>query len=209
LGKPDFEQARRYALTRLERELSPRFYYHSLAHTRDDVVAAVERLAQMEGVQGSDWIILLTAAYYHDIGFCLLDTSRYQENQHEALSFQIAAQALPSFGYTPEQVETIQGIIMATQIPQKPQTLLEAVMADADLDQLGREDFWERSQALREEQAAFGMTYTELEWYRSQETFLSSHRYFTRAARGLRNAQKRRNLLEVRRRLKRLEAQPG
>src|SRR5688500_819275 len=35
--QPDYEAALRYALDRLERELSPNLFYHSLQHTRDDV----------------------------------------------------------------------------------------------------------------------------------------------------------------------------
>lgn len=40
MGQPDFEQAVQYALGRLERELSLKLCYHSLEHTRDDVVPA-------------------------------------------------------------------------------------------------------------------------------------------------------------------------
>jgi predicted metal-dependent HD superfamily phosphohydrolase len=196
-----FEQAWQYALDRLERELSPKFHYHSLPHTRDDVVEAVKRLALLEGIQGQDWSLLLTAAYYHDTGFCLLEEARYQDNQHESLSIELAAQALPGFGFSQAQIQIIAGIIRATHLPQNPQTLLEAIMADADLDPLGRVDFWERSGALREEQAAFGLIFTDLEWYRLQDGFLTTHRYFTQAARGFRDAQKKNNLDDVRRRL--------
>jgi len=201
----DFERARQYALGQLERELSSRLVYHSLIHTRDDVVKAVERLAAMEGVRGEDWTILLTAAYYHDVGFVLLGDDQYQGNQHEALSYEFAAQVLPKYGYRFERIQVIRGIILATCLPQTPRTLLEEIMADADLDSLGREDFWERASALRAEQAAFGTTYTELEWYRGQKEFLGNHVYFTRAARRLRDAQKERNLAEVIQRLEILE----
>src|SRR5690242_17751567 len=50
--QPDFARAHAYALARLERELSPALCYHSVAHTRDDVVVAAERLAALEGVDG-------------------------------------------------------------------------------------------------------------------------------------------------------------
>ena len=47
MDQPDFKRARQYALERLERELPPTLIYHSLAHTRDDVVPAAERLAAL------------------------------------------------------------------------------------------------------------------------------------------------------------------
>ena len=48
---PDFEAAARYALERLDRDLSPKFVYHSSWHTRSDVLPAAERLAKLEGLE--------------------------------------------------------------------------------------------------------------------------------------------------------------
>lgn len=188
MGIPDFEQARRYALRRLERELSPKLTYHNLEHTRDDVVPATERLADWEKIGRADLLLLSTAAYYHDIGFVL------QRVEHEAASSRLAAQILPGFGYGPEQIQIIHGLIMATRLPQTPHTLLEQMIVDADLDSLGRGDFLERSHALRDELGAFGQPIGLDEWYRRQLEFLQSHRYFTAAARALRDDQKTRNI---------------
>ena len=185
---PNFECARRYALNRLSRELSPSLFYHSLPHTRDDVAPAVERLAALDGVDGAALLLLRTAAYYHDIGFVM------QRDGHEAVGARIAAAALPRFGYTPEQIGQISGMILATKLPQSPQNRLEELLADADLDNLGREDFLARNQALRAELAAFGSTSADEQWYSAQLVFLTSHHYWTVAARGLRDAQKQRNI---------------
>jgi predicted metal-dependent HD superfamily phosphohydrolase len=209
MKKVEFKKACQYALERLERELSPKLRYHSLAHTRDDVVKAVERLAEMEGIRGMDWTILLTATYYHDIGYVLLEEDQYQRNHHEDLSIDVAVQILPEFGYAPEHIQEIQDIILATRLPQNPHTLLEQIIADADLDSLGREDFWAKSQTVRDEQAEFGIIYTDLEWYRNQKEFVGGHVYFTRSARRLRDAQKARNLAEVVGRLECLEKSAG
>jgi uncharacterized protein len=184
----DFAGARQYALQRLERELSPMLSYHSVEHTRDDVLPASKRLAELEGVQGEALCLLLTAAWYHDIGF----VEQYADN--EEIAARIAAQALPSFGYSLEHIQVIHGIIMATKLPQSPQTLLERVMADADLDLLGRDDYMALNQALRDEMAALGTPSSDEQWYRSQLRFLQSHRYFTASARALRDAGKQRNI---------------
>ncbi len=45
-----FEQAQHYARRRLERELSPGLTYHSLEHTRQDVVPAAQVFAAGEGI---------------------------------------------------------------------------------------------------------------------------------------------------------------
>lgn len=186
-----YERAKRYALRRLERELPPVLTYHCLQHTRDDVVPAAQRLAALEGVEGEQLLLLLTAAYYHDIGFVK------QCADHEAMSVQIAAKVLPRFGVSPAEIEVISGIIMATRLPQSPSTLLEEIMVDADLDVLGRDDFWPLNRVLRAEMAALGQSMTDEEWYSSQLEFVQTHHYFTAAARTLRNHRKQRNLEEL------------
>jgi len=188
VSTPDFEQARRYALARLSSELSPFLYYHSLSHTRDFAAPAAERLADMESLVDGDKLLLMTAVYFHDLGYL------EQIAGHERISARIAAEALPSFGYSAEQVEVIKGIILATQLPQRPRTLLDEIMADADLDTLGREDFLEQSRELRLELAALGNVHSDVSWYRSQLEFLRSHHYFTASQRLLRDDQKKKNI---------------
>jgi uncharacterized protein len=201
MRQSNFEQARTYALQRLQRELPPALTYHSLAHTRDDVAPATLRLAAAAGVAGEQRILLHTAAYYHDIGFVL------QRIDHEAIGAQIAAEVLPDFGYSPEQIDLIHGMIMATKLPQSPRTILEQLMADADLDALGRTDFIIRNQALRDELAAFGAHWDDLAWAREQLWFVGSHEYWTDAARQVRGEQKRRNIELIREMIERCELQ--
>ncbi len=191
MPEPDHEGARQLALDRLARELSPALRYHSLAHTRDDVVVAAERLAELEGLPGADRQLLLTAAYFHDIGYVK------QRDGHEAAGVAIIRQVLPGFGFDDEQVEVISRLILATRVPQTPRTLAEQILTDADLDVLGREDLWTRHLDLRAEREAFGSVVTDDEWYRGQVEFMRRHRYFTASARRLRDAAKRANLVRM------------
>ena len=188
MTQPDFEQAKRYALARLESELSPNLVYHSIRHTRDEVLPAAEQFAALEGVAADDQRLLSTAAMYHDLGFI----EQYAVN--EVIAIRIAAEALPRFGYTPEQIQVINGIILATRLPQTPLTRLEEIMADADLDTLGRAEFVVRNLDLRQELTAYGRPVTDAAWYAAQLKFLHAHHYFTTAARQLRSAQKQRNI---------------
>ncbi|MDX1995516.1 MAG: HD domain-containing protein [bacterium] len=188
MTKPDFERASAYAHTRLSRELAPTLLFHSLAHTADDVVPAVERFAAEEGVAGHDLLLLRTAGWFHDLGYVR------QRAEHEALSAEIAAEVLPAMGYSAVDVEAIRGMIMATRIPQTPHNLLEQLLADADLNVLGQPDFLVKNQALRDELAAENVTYSDTEWYGGQLKFISQHRYFTRAAQQLNDARKARNV---------------
>ena len=100
---------------------------------------------------------------------------------------------LPRFGYGSEQIAAIRGMIMATRLPQSPGTLLEQIMADADLDLLGCDEFIPRNHDLRAEMAASGQTMGDHEWLSGQLDFLRSHVYFTASATALRSKGKLRN----------------
>jgi uncharacterized protein len=195
-----FEQARRYAIKRLEHELSPALLYHGIAHTRDDVVPAVERLAGMEGIHGESLYLLLTAAWFHEIGYV------EQAVHHELIGARIAMQVLPVFGYRQSEVETVRWAILATALPQSPASLLEEILVDADLDVLGREDFMQRNKDLRCELALLGKEFTDEEWYTRQLKFVEEHQYFTASARSTRNTQKSLNIAKLTKMLKELQS---
>jgi len=191
------------ALDRLEHELPPHLCYHSLRHTRDDVALAVERLAEMEGIDGRPLQLLRTAAAYHDIGF----VEQYAD--HEARSVHIATETLPHFGFGSEDIRAVTGMIWATKLPQQPRTVLEELLADADLDSLGRDDFFATSLSLRAEMAARGQLIDHARWFARQISFLRSHRYWTPSARSLRDPQKQRNVEVLSVRLAVLQPQPN
>ena len=187
-----FEQARQYAENRLKQELSPNLVYHRVEHTRAEVVPAVRTLAGMEGVHGESLYLLLTAAWFHDLGYV------EQAMNHELISARLAVQVLPTFGYTEDQVEIVRRAILATALPQSPRNRLEEILADADLDVLGREEFMQRNGDLRRELAFLGKIFSDEEWCVEQLKFLEGHTYFTASARSLRNAQKIINIAELR-----------
>jgi uncharacterized protein len=193
---PDYEGAKRHALERLANELAPELSYHSVRHTRDEVLPAVERLAAMEGITGDDLMLLQTAAVYHDIGF----VEKYSDN--EPVAVRIASEVLPRFRYNPAQIEVIVGIIMATKLPQSPTNRLEEIIADADLDIFGSDDFTRRNEQLRAELAAIGVMSSDEEWYRGQLEFMKGHSYFTSSARALLQDKKQRNIQIMEERLR-------
>jgi uncharacterized protein len=191
----NLEQVKQYALQRLGKELSPGLYYHGLSHTTEDVVLAVEKFAKGEGIKGESLDLLLTAAWFHDLGFI------EARADHEAVGARIASEVLPGFGYSEEQIQTVKGIIMATVVPQSPKTILEEIMADADLDVLGRDDFMVRNNNLRRELAFFGQEFTDTQWFSGQLKFLESHTYFTTTARTLRDAGQVENVAKLKKKL--------
>jgi hypothetical protein len=97
---------------------------------------------------------------------------------------------LPKYNYSPEQIERICSIIMATKLPPKPMNLLENIICDSDLDYLGRSDFIAVSNTLYEELKAHSKMGSLNDWNKIQVKFISGHQYFTETARSLREVNK-------------------
>lgn len=152
---------------------------------------AALRLAELEGISDYEKQLLLTAVVFHDSGFI------YQTKDHEERGCAIVREVLPQFNYNPEEIERICGMIMSTKIPQKPNNLLEEIICDADLDYLGREDFWEIGNHLYQELSVYGILSNEQEWNNLQLRFLNSHHYFTQSAIQLRQATKQAHLKKI------------
>lgn len=185
-----FREAKKFILTKLKKELPRHLSYHSVEHIKD-VYDSAKKLAKKEKVAGDDLVLLLTAALFHDSGF-LID-----QKDHEKLSCDVARKHLPDYGYKADDIERICGMIMATRIPQRPHNLLEQIICDADLDYLGRDDFFTIGDKLFAELNMYGMINTEDEWNRLQAGFLEKHHYFTATALKLRKEKKDQNLAIV------------
>lgn len=185
-----FEAVRKFIIKKLKTELPSHLFYHSVGHI-NDVYTAAEKLAEGENIEGKNLTLLLTAVLFHDSGFTI------QQKDHEEISCQIAKQYLPSFEYIEPDIVTICGMIMATKVPQKPQNHLEQIICDADLDYLGREDFYDIGNKLYSELSLYGMIQNEVEWNRLQVRFLEGHHYFTKTAIRLRQSGKDAHLLAI------------
>jgi uncharacterized protein len=185
-----FKQAGEFIIGKLRTELPACLSYHNADHTLD-VYQAAKHLGEQEGLTGREMTLLLTAAWYHDSGFLQATAN------HENISCQIAAEALPAFGYTADDIKTISEIIMATRLPQSPKSHLGEILADADLDYLGRDDFFSISDKLFDELTCTSKIHSKAEWNRVQVEFLQQHQYFTKSARHERQAKKEHILQQI------------
>lgn len=177
----NYDSVEKMMLEKLRKDLPEHLTYHSVHHIIDVRDAAIA-LAEQEGIAGEEMVVLKTAALFHDSGFI------FGAKGHEEKSCEIARQYLPEYGYDAPQIEQICGMIMATKLPQSPKNRLEEILADADLDYLGRDDFFSIGNGLYEELAIIGIINNEDDWNRLQLKFLESHHYFTATA--IKNRQK-------------------
>ncbi len=186
----NFEESRLYVIDRLQSELRPNLYYHCLNHTLDVLESAI-RLAKMEMIGEHEMMLIKTAALYHDAGML------YAYDGHEEASVRLANSVLPGFGFSEKDISIINGMIRATRLPQTPNNKLEQILCDADLDYLGRDDFFMISHRLKLEWHERGQAQVLRDWYHGQIDFLSNHFYFTDSAKKLRRQKKIDNLNEI------------
>jgi uncharacterized protein len=184
-------------ITRLRLELDPRYTYHSVEHTLD-VIEAAERIGHAEGLSNAELQLVKLAASYHDSGF-LINDSIHEEHGCELFRKDVGTLCSPA------ETDLICGMIMATKIPQKPQNKLERILGDADLDYLGRADFYPIADSLFEEFKFRGVVKDELGWMELQVGFFESHHYWTDYSKHERAAQKAARLKELKERLVDLE----
>ena len=182
-GLIQFTDIQEVILDKLEKELPAYLFYHNVKHTVD-VVTEVELIGWGEGCTDEEILLLKTAGLFHDAGH----TIAY--DNHEFYGTSLAREILPKYNYSPENIEQICSLIMATKLPPKPANLLDSIICDSDLDYLGRSDFIPVSNTLYEELKAQNKMGSLNDWNRIQVKFITGHQYFTNTARSLREVNK-------------------
>jgi predicted metal-dependent HD superfamily phosphohydrolase len=167
------KDASRYIKNRFRKKAKVEFKYHNLSHTKK-VVKAAEKISRKYDLSKNDVIILLVSAWFHDIGF--LDAPQ----QHEERGAQLVEKFLQSERVPKEFFPLFKDTILSTRMPQKPSTLIQEILCDADLYHLGTSDFFRNSKSLRKEsQYIKGVAIDKIEWLSANIKLLKSHYYFT------------------------------
>lgn len=181
-------------------ELPEGIKYHDANHTlhpTKGVVASANRIAISENISERDRELLITAAYFHDTGYI----REYEKN--EPIAARMAGRILKLIGYKPNEVVKVQEMILSTDLERKPKTHVEKILCDADLDHLGREDFFKFDGKLREGRRVKGIDVSdEAKWYKGTLEFIKTHQYYTESQKKLREKGKQKN---IKRLLKKLE----
>ncbi|MBP6313420.1 MAG: HD domain-containing protein [Flavobacteriales bacterium] len=187
----DQPAAEMYILSKLRYGLPKERTYHNFSHTLD-VYRSCVAIAMSENIDGEDLDLLRTAALYHDSGFMI------GHHEHEKAGCDLAREALPQFGYTEEMIERVCSMVMATKLPPKPTDHFGEILCDADLDYLGRSDFFRIGTTLFWEFLHDGIVNNEREWNELQERFLGTHTYFTAVSQKVREPVKQQHLQRIR-----------
>ena len=166
--------------------------YHNLDHTRGVVKAAMQ-IADHSQLNERDFFIVITAAWFHDVGYF------HGVENHEKKGAEIAQDFLYRLDVDKETIQTICDCILATTLPQKAQTKLEEIVCDADLFHLGTDDFLEKNKLIRKEmESRKGHSISKNEWRKSTIQFLINHHYYTDYCQLLLNEKKKEHIERLR-----------
>ena len=184
-------------------ELPDGIKFHDANHTlhpKRGVVAIADRIAKSEKISEHDRELLIAAAYFHDTGYI----REYRKN--EPIAARMASRVLKLIGYTPDEIKTVQKMILATDLQCEPQTHLEKILCDADLDNLGREDFFKLDAKLREGRRSRGIDVSDdARWYKETLEIVKNHQYYTESQKKLREKGKQENIRALLKKLENIE----
>jgi predicted metal-dependent HD superfamily phosphohydrolase len=163
--------------------LMPKLQFHNWKHSLQ-VYKAATRIGKAENVDEHKLYLVKTAALLHDVLF--LPKDKYCEERSAKTSEYI----LQNLNYSEQDISEVKTLILATKVPQKPEGLLQQVLCDADLDNLGRPDFFSLGEKFREE---FEIP-NNLDWYKTNLAFIKGHTYFTKSAKMMRDESQSKNV---------------
>jgi len=200
---PRLKKVDHYIRSLFRDELPAGIKYHDAAHTlhpAKGVVATANRIGESEKISEHDRELLIAAAYFHDTGYI----REYEKN--EPIAARMAGRILKLIGYKPKEIEIIQNMILATDLARKPKTHIEKILCDADLDHLGREDFFKMDGKLREGRRIRGIDVSdEAKWYKGTLDIIRNHQFYTQSQKKLREKEKQKNIKKLLNKLENLE----
>src|SRR5262249_36511620 len=150
---------------------------------------AATDIANHYQLSDQDYFTVLGAAWFHDIGYFIDPAHHEEKGAQEAILF------LKRKGVEEQVILAVTACIYATPLPQKPRTLLEQIVAGAELFHFGTPKFSDYNKAMRREYMALHhVSISKDEWRHRTIELLQSHQYHTDYCRVLLNDIKTKNL---------------
>lgn len=189
------EQAQDYALTFYKTHDTSNLLYHNRTHT-EDVVAAAIKIANHYQLADDDFFIVMASVWFHDLGY-MVDLAEHEQKGAELAEVFFGGQHVSQ-----KHIELIKNCILATKMPQKPVTLLEQIVCDADLFHLGTDAFKEKDKLLLQEiRLLHNAGISKQQWHQKSIAFMEAHNYHTDYCKLLLNDTKQKNLEELKEKL--------
>jgi uncharacterized protein len=191
---PDFCHS---LIARLKKDLASNIYYHSADHTLD-VIHESYLFAKEDNLTAREIELLLIAATFHDAGF-LYPASGDEEIACDMVTIQMKQ----SGNYTDEEISLVRTAIMDTKLlfdPEKnlahqlPTTKISNYLLDADMSNLGRDDFFKKAELVAKEH---GKNFNDQRFIEQTWRVCNSKVWYTDAAKKLRQLKHKSNIAQL------------
>ncbi|CAN5551603.1 hypothetical protein BH10BAC3_BH10BAC3_38960 [soil metagenome] len=198
------EKVKEEMISFFEAHETPALAYHNITHTKM-VVSKAGQIARHYQLNDHDFFVVTTAAWFHDAGYYTTGA-----RGHELSGAAIAEKFLTIQKALPATIEAVGNCIIATTLPQSPQSLLEQIVCDADLFHLGTDDFSDCNKLMRKEaELLSGQKISKTDWRKGTMILFESHHFHTDYVRTLLNDKKAENLKALKEKEKAMEEIPA
>ena len=185
------KQVNEYAVEYYKLHYNPILFFHNKQHT-EYMTGKAAQIANHYQLNDRDFFIVMTASWFHDLGY-MVDL-----NCHEEESVKLADAFLRNHNTEEGIIADVSGCIMATKMPQSPNVFLEQIVCDADLFHLGTNDFFDNDKLLlKEVNALYNTNTSKQDWRRKTLKFLKDHHYHTDYCQVLLNDGKQKNIKKI------------
>lgn len=189
-----------YVLKIFENDLPTDLHYHDLDHTMSVRETALI-LGEYYDIGAANMEAMELAALLHDTGYVKAYTG------HEVVSAELAEVFLTDLEYSTTQIALVKELIDATKLVYEPKNLLQRIIKDADLNNLGQKKYMKTITSLRSEMKTFlGLEYEDADFMEMNLKFMDGHSYFTEKAKELFDEKKGKNRKKVVKALKTVKA---
>jgi predicted metal-dependent HD superfamily phosphohydrolase/uncharacterized membrane protein len=181
-----------YASELLTTKLNSDYLYHNLRHTQR-VVKSTKELLNFYNLTAEENDAITIASWLHDIGYTV------SNDNHEENSVILAKEFLENNNASPELIERVSQLIMATKMSSEPKGIAEMIIKDADCSHFAQNSYPETSELLREELALICNTnFSRKEWRNMNIIMLQTkHHYYTDYAKSNWQKKKHENLQKL------------
>ena len=170
-------QAKLDVIDLFKNNYSHKLVFHTLDHTLS-VVHHCEMIGKEEGVTDGDLDAVLVAAWFHDTGYL-----RQLEN-HEQASVDLVTRFFEQHTADNSFREIVVSCIRATTRIEKPQSLPEQIILDADVAHLGDPDFIRISRQLKKERSnCSNCKVSSGDYWEETLLFMQHQKFYTNYAR--------------------------
>lgn len=184
-----FAQVKKYVTDFFTKHNRKTLAYHNFTHTQNVVKRTIEIAAHYK-ISEEDFLILYTAAWFHDLGYLITDPE-----QHEEKSVDIFSKFALGTSLSQQMITEVIRSIMVTKIPRNPTTRNEEIICDADTFNLGTNEFSETNKLIFKEGHEISKEkLNKTDFLKGSLNFLKQHKFYTDYCNQLLSNGKRHNI---------------